>query len=66
MKPGQLLQEGVVVEHDEKKGVLVGRLAEEGERCPERHTEHFLAGKRVFLSLDQAYILPAGLHPKKK
>lgn len=66
MKPGQLLQEGVVVEHDEKKGVLVGREAEDGEACPEGHTEFRLSGRRVFLSKNQAYIMPAMLHLKKK
>lgn len=64
MKPGELLQEGIVVTHDES-GVLVGRLAEVGEVRPRRHSEHVLGGRLVFLSDDQAPIPPAGLHPLK-
>lgn len=64
MKPGEKLQEGIVVSHD-AKGVLVGRAAQPGESLPPRHTEHYFGEVRVFLSDDQAYILPAGLHPVK-
>lgn len=64
MTPGQLLAEGVVVRHDDA-GVYVGREAEQGEVCPPRHSEHFLKGRRVFLSDDQAAIPPAGLHKRK-
>lgn len=64
MTPGQLLAEGVVVKHTDD-GVLVGREAEQGETCPPGHTEHFLAGRKVFLSRDQAPILPANLHKRK-
>lgn len=64
MKPGELLQEGVVVSHD-ANGVMVGRLAAPGEACPARHTEHVFGERRVFLSRDQAPIPPAGLHPIK-
>jgi hypothetical protein len=64
VKPGDKLAEGVVVKHEDA-GVYVGRVAEEGEACPPRHTEHELDGVRVFLSRDQAPIPPAGLHPKK-
>lgn len=67
MKPGQVLAEGIVVDHD-NRGVMVGREADEERRetCPPGHTEHFVGGKRVFLSKDQAPILPAFLHPKGK
>lgn len=64
MKPGELLQEGVVVRHTEQ-GVYVGREAKEDEALPVRHTEHLLNGRRVFLSNDQGPILPAILHPKR-
>lgn len=66
MKPGELLQEGVVVSHDDR-GVLVGREAEnDRENCPPGHTEHTVGGRRVFLSNAQAPILPAMLHPRRK
>lgn len=61
MLPGTLLQEGVVVSHNEN-GVLVGRQAGPGEACPAGHSEHFVGEYRVFLSRDQAPIPPAGLH----
>lgn len=64
MKPGEKLQEGVVVSHTDH-GVLVGREAEPGEACPPRHSEHYFGAMRVLLSNDQAPILPAGLHPVK-
>jgi hypothetical protein len=64
MKPGEKLQEGVVVEHTDA-GVLVGRHVEEGEPLPPRHSEHRFGATRVFLSHDQAPIAPAGLHPLK-
>ncbi len=64
MKPGERLQEGVVVSHDDK-GVLVGREAEPGENLPRDHSEHYFGATRVFLSHNQAYIPPAGLHPIK-
>lgn len=65
MKPGELLNEGVVVKHDDR-GVYVGREADnDREKCPARHTEHEVGGRRVFLSDDQAPILPALLHPKR-
>ncbi len=62
MKPGEKLQEGIVVIHDDR-GVLVGRLADPGEACPRGHSAHVLECGLVFLSNDQAPILPAGLHP---
>jgi len=65
MKPGQLLQEGVVVRHDDA-GVYVGREAEPGEACPPRHSEHRFGDRRVFLSDDQSPIPPAGLHKRGK
>jgi len=65
VKEGELLQEGVVVKHDER-GVWVGREAEAGEACPVRHTEHNLGGRRVFLSVDQGPIMPSLLHPKRR
>jgi len=64
MDPGTLLQEGVVVSHDEH-GVLVGRLAEPGESCPAGHTEHRYGSRVVFLARGQAPIPPAGLHKRK-
>jgi hypothetical protein len=66
MKPGELLKEGVVVRHDDKLGVYVGREAEPGETCPARHTEHRFGDRVVFLSNDQAPIPPAGLHKRGK
>lgn len=73
MTPGQLLKEGVVVRHDQdnadesRRGVYVGREAAPGEACPPRHSEHhFTGGLRVFLSVDQAPIPPAGLHKRGK
>lgn len=65
MKEGELLNEGVVVRHDDK-GVYVGREAEPNETCPVRHTEHNVGGRRVFLSLDQGPIMPSLLHPKRR
>lgn len=64
MKPGELLQEGVVVRHD-KDGVMVGREAEPGETCPAGHTEHRFGARLVFLANAQAPIPPAGLHKRK-
>lgn len=64
MTPGQLLAEGVVVKHTDE-GVYVGREAEQGESCPPGHTEHFLAGRKVFLSVNQGPIKPAFLHKRK-
>lgn len=68
MKPGERLQEGIVVTHNDN-GVLVGREAEPGESCPPGHSEHRFGALHVFLSHNQAPIPPAGLHaikPKKK
>ena len=62
MKAGELLQEGVVIRHDEA-GVLVGRKAEPGETCPAGHTEHRFGELLAFLANGQAPILPAALHP---
>lgn len=65
MKPGELLQEGVVVKHDDA-GVWVGREAEnDRENCPPGHTEHNVGGRRVFLANAQAPIAPARLHSRK-
>lgn len=64
MKPGERLQEGIVVTHNDR-GVLVGREAEPGEECPRGHSEHRFGETRVFLSDNQAPIAPAGLHPKR-
>lgn len=64
MKPGELLQEGVVVRHDDA-GVMVGREAEPGETCPAGHSEHRFGARLVFLSNGQAPIPPAGLHKRK-
>jgi hypothetical protein len=64
MEPGTVLQEGVVVSHD-KRGVMVGRQAAEGEACPARHTEHRFGALRVFLADGQAPIAPAALHKRK-
>lgn len=64
MKPGELLKEGVVVRHDEKLGVFVGREAEEGEALPAGHQEFRFGARRVFLSDAQAPIPPAGLHKR--
>jgi hypothetical protein len=65
MKPGQRLQEGIVVSHG-TDGVLVGREALPGETLPARHTEHRFGATLVFLSNDQAPIPPAGLHLKRE
>ncbi len=64
MKPGEQLQEGVVVSHG-KDGVLVGREALPGETLPRGHSEHRFGATLVFLSDNQAPIPPAGLHPKR-
>jgi hypothetical protein len=65
MKPGDLLQEGVVIRHDDQ-GVYVGRLAKGEEPCPAGHTEHDVGGRRAFLANGQCAIPPAFLHPKRK
>lgn len=64
MRPGDVLQEGIVVSHDEA-GVLVGRQAEPGETCPAGHSSHRFGERLVFLANGQAPIPPAGLHPAK-
>lgn len=64
MKPGELLKEGVVCEHTDA-GVLVGREAQDGEVCPAGHKEYTFGSRRVFLSLNQAPIPPAGLHKRR-
>jgi hypothetical protein len=64
MKPGELLKEGVVVRHDDH-GVWVGREAGQDEACPAGHNEHLVAGRRVFLSVNQAPIPPGGLHSRR-
>lgn len=65
MKPGMMLQEGVVVRHDDA-GVWVGRLADPGEVCPAGHTEHQLGDRRVFLADGQVAIPPGALHRRGK
>jgi hypothetical protein len=68
MKPGDLLQEGVVCSHD-SRGVLVGREALPGERFespPVGHVSFQFGALVVFLSKDQAPIPPAGLHKRVK
>jgi len=62
VKEGQRLQEGTVVRHDDK-GVWVGREVSATETLTSEYTEHFVAGRRVFLAKGQAPILPAFLHP---
>lgn len=65
MTPGQKLHEGIVVEHDGKRGVLVGREVSATEPLPRGHTEHNVGGRRVFLADGQCHIPPAFLHPFK-
>lgn len=62
MKPGEQLQEGVVVRHDDA-GVWVGREVSADELLTAEYTEHFCNGRRVFLAKGQAPILPGFLHP---
>lgn len=62
MREGERLQEGIVVRHD-NKGVWVGREVSATEPLTPEYTEHFVAGRRVFLAKGQAPILPAFLHP---
>lgn len=63
MKPGQELQEGIVVRHDDA-GVWVGRQVSATEALPKGFTEHTVEGRRVFLADSQCAIPPAFLHPK--
>lgn len=64
MKAGDLLQEGVVVRHDDK-GVWVGREVSATETLTPGFTEHTVDGRRVFLANGQAPIPPAFLHPHR-
>lgn len=64
MKPGEKLQEGVVVRHDER-GVWVGREVSATEPLPRGFTEHNVGGRRVFLADGQCPIPPAFLHKAK-
>ncbi len=64
MKPGTLLQEGVVVRHDDR-GVWVGREVSPTEKIPPGFTAHDVDGRRVFLADGQCPIPPAFLHPRK-
>lgn len=66
MLPGTRLAEGVVVEHDPKRGVLVGREVAPDEPIPPGVAEHNVGGRRVFLAHGQCYIPASFLHPIKR
>jgi len=55
LAPGDQVGGGYAITlHDD--GVMIGRLAEEGETCPPRHSEHVFKGRRFLLSHDQVRI----------
>ena len=64
LKPGDQVEEGVVCAVG-TDGVLVGRLADEGETCPPGHTEHRFGAARAFLSAQQGPIPAEALHAGK-
>lgn len=61
MEPGTRLEEGIAVSsHDD--GVMVGREANPGEKCPPDHSEHRFGATVVYLSRSQVLIAEKSLH----